>query len=141
MLFNVVRSLSVLFTCAFLLLASVQPALAMSDSIANSEIVPVATIAFDSDTAEKLDKKAKEGLDSVAGSGTSEQLEGKAQQAAGAVKENVDKLSSQAKGKFEQAKGKAKEDIGKTKSAIEDASASVQDAAEDTADKVKGFFN
>ena len=78
---------------------------------------------------EKLDEKAKSDLDKVAGVGTSEQLEGKAQQAASAIE-----------GTIEQAKGKAKEDIGTTKSAINDATDSLQETGENVTDKVKNFF-
>ncbi|NCJ06273.1 CsbD family protein [Synechococcales cyanobacterium C] len=81
-----------------------------------------------------------EGLDAIAGNGTSDKLEGMTDQATGSVQRAVGKFTGQAEGAVKQAQGKAKEDIGTTKSALEKAGNEAQSTSDSVIDNVKEFF-
>jgi len=90
-----------------------------------------------SDAAEAMDaiqNRAEQDLDRVAGSGTTNQIKGKAQEDLGRVQREVDKATSQVEGAAKQLQGKAQKDIGRTQAAAEDAA----DAVEDTAKQLQG---
>ena len=123
------------FSCAVLLTVFSQGILT-APAIAAPHLRTAPLMAAASNPAEQ----AKSALDSMVGSGTSEQLEGKADQAAGSVQRAVGKVTGQAEGAAKQAQGKAKEDIGTTKSALEDAGKEAQSASESMIDNVKEFF-
>lgn len=97
-------------------------------------------LAFGS-TAKELDNRAKSDVDQVVGAGTSDQLEGYAQQAKGKLDKNVGKIAGQVEGAAEQVEGRAKADIGKVKSSVDDATDAAQDAGGNLIDDVKDFFD
>ena len=84
------------------------------------------------DAAEAMDaiqNRAEQDIDSVAGSGTANQIKGKAQEDLGRVQREVDKATSQVEGAAKQLQGKAQKDIGRTQAAAEDAAEAVEGAA------------
>ena len=83
----------------------------------------------------------EEGLDQVAGAGTANQVEGKAQEDLGRVQRQVDQAASQVEGAAKQVKGRAQQDIGRTQAALEDAADSAEEKADSWIDSVKAFFN
>ncbi len=85
-----------------------------------------------SDAAEAVDamqNRAEQDLDRVAGSGTTNQIKGKAQEDLGRVQREVDKATSQVEGAAKQLQGKAQKDIGRTQAAAEEAADAVEGAA------------
>lgn len=101
---------------------------------------PQPLLAFGS-TPKELDSRAKSDVDQVVGAGTSDQLEGYAQQAKGELEKSAGKVAGQIEGAAEQAQGRAKTDIGKVKGAVEDATDAAQDAGGDLVEDVKDFFD
>ncbi|HIK31270.1 MAG TPA: CsbD family protein [Oscillatoriales cyanobacterium M59_W2019_021] len=93
------------------------------------------------DVIQDLDSKAKSDLDTVAGAGTSDKLEGQVDQALGKAQRDLGKVSGQVEGAARQAKGKAKEDIGTTRQAIENAADNAEDASDSAFDSIKNFFS
>lgn len=93
------------------------------------------------DVIQKMDRKAKSDLDKVAGSGTSDKLEGQVNKTAGKAKQELGKARGQAEGTAQQAKGKAKEDIGTTRRAVEKAADNAEEAADSATDSIKNFFS
>jgi uncharacterized protein YjbJ (UPF0337 family) len=94
-----------------------------------------------SDVVQKLDQKAKSDLDTVAGSGTSDRLEGQVDQAVGKVQKEFGKASGQVEGAVQQARGKAKEDIGTTRRSIEKTADQAEEASDNAIDSIKNFFS
>ncbi|MCM1981694.1 CsbD family protein [Lyngbya confervoides] len=92
-------------------------------------------------TAQDLDSQIKRGLDNMAGSGTSDQLEGAAQQAAGAIKKQVGQVTRQAEGTADQIQGRAKADIGRVKGSAEDLGEAAERSGESLMDNIKDFFD
>jgi uncharacterized protein YjbJ (UPF0337 family) len=86
------------------------------------------------DAAEVVKERAEQELDSKAGAGTANQVEGRAQEDLGRVQRQ---FGSDAEGAAQQAKGKAQRDIGRTQAAAEDASDSIGDAAQNLLEKGK----
>jgi uncharacterized protein YjbJ (UPF0337 family) len=66
----------------------------------------------------------------AAGPGMVKQVEGKAQQAAGAVQQKVGEINASGKGLDNQVKGRAKEDIGRVQTAVEKAQGQVEQRAD-----------
>ncbi|MBE9100959.1 CsbD family protein [Vacuolonema iberomarrocanum] len=83
-------------------------------------------------------------LDQVAGQGTTDMIQGKAEEDLGTVKRNLGKVTGQVEGAADQAKGRARRDIGRTQNAAQNAVDETGDAVEETADdfvdSVKGLF-
>ncbi|MEM9925654.1 MAG: CsbD family protein [Cyanobacteria bacterium P01_D01_bin.50] len=94
-------------------------------------------IAFGSNDGNSI----KDNFDTVLGAGTSDKIEGKAEQAVGNVKQNIGKISGQVEGLAKQAQGRAKEDIGRTKDTAEDVADKIEDTTESTADGILDFFS
>lgn len=108
--------------------------------------------AFDGDQVEylatvfeKMDNKAKSDLDTVAGSGSSNQLEGKVDRATGVIQENLgdarDDLGQQIEGAANRAKANVKETAGIAAKAIDNATDDLENASESLVEKVKNFFD
>lgn len=93
------------------------------------------------DVIQDMDRKAKSDLDTVAGSGTSDKLEGQVDKATGKVQRDLGKVEAEAKGAVKQAQGKAKEDIGTTRQALENAADNAEDASDNAIDSIKNFFS
>jgi uncharacterized protein YjbJ (UPF0337 family) len=87
-----------------------------------------------------VQNRAEQELDRVAGSGTANQIKGRATQDLGRVQQQVDKTVSQTKGITKQAQGKAQQDIGRTQSALENAADQVEDSTDGLVDSVKNLF-
>ncbi|NJO41847.1 MAG: CsbD family protein [Cyanobacteria bacterium CRU_2_1] len=79
-------------------------------------------------------------LDRIVGEGTSDRLEGQAEQAVGSTQRQFGKVSGQVEGTTKQAEGKVKEGVGQTKNAFEQASEKVQEQTENAIDAVKNLF-
>lgn len=90
--------------------------------------------------ADIVQARAEQALDRVAGSGTANQIEGRAKEDIGKVQRQVDKALGQTDGAAKQAAGRAQKDIGRTQEAAEDAANAAQDSAEGIVDSVKDFF-
>ncbi|MDJ0735674.1 MAG: CsbD family protein [Nostocaceae cyanobacterium] len=97
-------------------------------------------IASDTPTVSDVQEKVKTDIDTVAGEGTSDQLEGQTKEALGTAERNLGQVSGQVKGAIKQAEGKAQKDIGKTKEAIEDLTSQTEETTESALDKIKSFF-
>lgn len=93
------------------------------------------------DVIQQMDRKAKSDLDKVAGSGTSDKLEGQVDKVTGKVQQELGNVRGQAEGVAKQVRGKAKEDIGTTRGAIDKAADRAEEASDNAIDSVKGFFN
>lgn len=83
---------------------------------------------------------AQNGIDQVAGAGTTNQIQGRAQEDIGRVQRQVDNATSQVEGTAKQIKGRAQQDIGRTQQAAEEAADTVEDATEGFMDAAKDFF-
>ena len=80
-------------------------------------------------------------VDDALGSGTTDQIEGKAKKDLGTVQKNLsDDLEDKVKGTAKQVKGRAKQDIGKTKNRLQEAGSDIEDASDNVVDAVKDFF-
>jgi len=108
--------------------------------------------AFDGDQVEylagvfeKMDDKAKSDLDAIAGSGSSDQLEGRIDRATGVIQENLGEargdLGQQVNGATNRAKANVKEAAGSAAKAVDKATDSAQDAGEGLIEKVQDLFD
>ena len=89
----------------------------------------------------KVKEDVKSAFDNVAGSGSANRIEGKAEKDYGTVQKNFGNTKNQAEGTAKQIQGNVKQATGKAQNAVEDATESVQDKASDAIDAVKDFFN
>lgn len=87
-----------------------------------------------------VQNRAERELDRVAGSGTANQIEGRAKEDLGRVQRQVDKVTGDTDGLGNQVQGRAQKDIGRAQSAVEDAADAAQDTGEGIVDSVKSFF-
>ncbi|HSM80070.1 MAG TPA: hypothetical protein VLS96_00210 [Nodosilinea sp.] len=87
-----------------------------------------------------VQSRAERELDRVSGSGTANQLEGRAKEDLGRVQRQVDKMTGDTDGLGNQVQGRAQKDIGRAQGAVENAAESAQDSAEGLVDSVKNFF-
>lgn len=87
-----------------------------------------------------VQQRAERELDSKAGAGTANQLEGSAQESFGRVQNQVEKVTGGNDSLGNRAEGRVQRDIGRTQGAVEDAADSAQDSAEGIVDSVKSFF-
>lgn len=79
-------------------------------------------------------------VDKVLGEGTTDKIEGKAEQDLGTVQKKVGDIKENSQGTIKQIKGRAKQDIGEVKSRLDEAGSDLEDASESTLDAVKSFF-
>ncbi|MBI4780149.1 MAG: CsbD family protein [Oscillatoriophycideae cyanobacterium NC_groundwater_1537_Pr4_S-0.65um_50_18] len=91
--------------------------------------------------ANKVKEDAKSAFDKVAGSGSANRIEGKAEKDYGRVQRNIGNTQNRAEGAAKQIQGNAKQGVGKAQNAVENATEGVQDAAGNAIDAVKDFFN
>ncbi|MEM7554746.1 MAG: CsbD family protein [Cyanobacteria bacterium P01_A01_bin.84] len=98
-------------------------------------------IAFDYNDGKNIKQKAKNDFDTVLGSGSSDKVEGKVEQALGNAEQSLGKVTGQAKGVSKQVSGRAKQDIGRTKDAAEDLGSEVKENTESTVDNIRDFFS
>lgn len=114
-------------------------------------------MAMGSDSAASvINSRAAAELDRVAGSGTSDQLEGTVDGTVGKIKRSIgevkgqlddslggqaDSFSDRLEGRADELKGKAKRDIGRVKGAGADLADDADDAANSVVESVKDFFN
>lgn len=87
-----------------------------------------------------VQQRAERELDSKAGAGTANQIEGRAQEDLGRVQNQVEKVTGGNDSLGNRAEGRVKREIGRTQGAVEDAADSAQDSAEGFVDSVKDFF-
>jgi uncharacterized protein YjbJ (UPF0337 family) len=87
-----------------------------------------------------VQNRAERELDRMAGAGTANQIEGRAQEDLGRVQRQVDKVTGSDDGLGNRIQGRAQRDIGRTQGAAEAATEAAQDSAEGIVDSVKGFF-
>lgn len=95
----------------------------------------------DRDAAEIAGDRAKQEVDRMAGSGTMDQIEGKAQEDLGKVQRQFGDTSNQVEGALRESKGRAQQGIGNVKSAADDAADDAEDFGQGLIDSVKDFFN
>lgn len=79
-------------------------------------------------------------VDEVFGSGTSDQIQGKAKEDIGTVERNLGKAKEEVKGAAKQAQGRAEQDTGRVKNRTEDAGSDLEDAAENLGNAIKSLF-
>lgn len=79
-------------------------------------------------------------VDKVFGSGTSDQIQGKAKEDIGTVERNMGKAKEDIKGAAKQVQGRAEQDTGMVKNRAEDAGSELEDAAENLGDAIKSLF-
>ena len=79
-------------------------------------------------------------INEVFGAGTTDKIEGKAEQDIGTIQKNVGQVKENTKGTVKQIKGRAKQDIGETKNRLEQAGSNLEDASESALDSVKSLF-
>lgn len=87
-----------------------------------------------------VQQRAERELDRKAGSGTANQLEGRAQEGVGQVQRQVNKVTGGTDGIGNQVQGRAQKDLGRTQGAVENAADAAQDTGEGIVESVKGFF-
>lgn len=118
--------------------------------------VPAATAVGSQEAAAVINDRAAAELDRMSGAGTSDQLEGAAQETVGKVKRGVGRVTGQADnslgdkldsattrmgGAADEAKGKMKRDIGQAKGAADRAGDKAEDKAEGVIESIKDFFD
>ncbi len=96
--------------------------------------------ALGNEAGDIVQQRAERELDRKAGSGTANQLEGRAQEGVGQVQRQVNKVTGGTDGIGNEAKGRARQDVGRTQGAVENATDAAQEAGEGIVDSVKGFF-
>ncbi|MEQ9671989.1 CsbD family protein [Coleofasciculus sp. G2-EDA-02] len=79
-------------------------------------------------------------VDQVFGSGTSDQIQGKAKEDIGTVERNVGKAKEDVKGSAKQAQGRAEQDTGRLKNRAEDAGSDMEEASQNLGDAIKSLF-
>ncbi len=79
-------------------------------------------------------------VDDVFGSGTSDQIKGKAKEDIGTMERNMGKAKEDIKGAAKQAQGRAKQDTGRVKNRAEDAGSDMEKASENLGDAIKSLF-
>lgn len=79
-------------------------------------------------------------VDNVFGSGTTDQIKGKAEQDIGTVQKNIGDVKGQAKGTLKEIKGRSQQDIGKVKNRLDEAGSDVEDASENLLDAAKNLL-
>lgn len=87
-----------------------------------------------------VQQRAERELDSKAGAGTANQIEGRAKEGIGQVQNQVEKVTGGNDSLGNRAEGRAQRDIGRTQGAVEDAADAAQDSAGGIVDSVKSFF-
>lgn len=80
-------------------------------------------------------------VDEALGSGTTDKIQGKAEEDLGTVQKKVGNTEQQIKGSAKQVKGRAKQDIGKVKNQIDKASSELEETSENVIDAVKNLFD
>lgn len=88
-----------------------------------------------------VQQRAERELDSKAGAGTANQIEGRAKEDIGRVQNQLEKVTGGNDSLGNQVQGRAQRDIGRTQGAVENAADAAQDSAEGIVDSVKNFFN
>ena len=97
-------------------------------------------VAVGNDAGDVVQSRAERELDRVAGSGTANEIEGRAKEDIGRVQRQVDKVTGGIDGIGNQVQGRAQKDIGRTQGAVEDAAEAAEDSADGLIDSVKSFF-
>jgi uncharacterized protein YjbJ (UPF0337 family) len=87
--------------------------------------------------ADVVNSRAAAELDRVSGAGTSDKLEGAAQETAGKVKRGINGVN----GSADQVEGKVKRDVGRAKGAAADAGEDIKEGANGMVESIKDFFN
>lgn len=87
-------------------------------------------------------------LNKIFGAGTTDKMEGKAEQDIGTVKRNAGKVQGgvegaarQVEGAAQQAKGKAQKDIGTVKNKADQVGSKIEEASDDLRDSAEDLFN
>lgn len=92
------------------------------------------------DSIQEADSQGKSALDRIVGAGTSNQIEGKIDQAIGKTKQELGNTRGQIEGSAQQLEGKTEENIGKAQNTAEKAAYEAQDKSENLIESVKSFF-
>jgi len=79
-------------------------------------------------------------VDEVFGSGTSDQIKGKAKEDIGTVERNMGKAKEDIKGAAKQVQGRAEQDTGRVKNRADDAGSDMEKAADNLGDAIKSLF-
>ncbi|MEQ9232647.1 CsbD family protein [Coleofasciculus sp. E2-BRE-01] len=79
-------------------------------------------------------------VDEVFGSGTSDQIQGKAKEDIGTMELNMGKAKEDIKGAAKQAQGRAEQDTGRVKNRAEDAGSDMEKASDNLGDAIKSLF-
>ncbi|WP_017299123.1 hypothetical protein [Nodosilinea nodulosa] len=96
--------------------------------------------ALGNEAGDIVQQRAEREFDRKTGSGTANQLEGRAQEEFGKAQRQIDKATGGADGIGNQVKGRAQRDLGRTQGAIDDAADAAEDTGEGIVDSVKSFF-
>lgn len=79
-------------------------------------------------------------IDTVFGAGTSDRIQGKAQEDIGTVERKVGDLKGEAKGAARQFKGRAQRDLGKVKNRADRAGSELEEASDNLGDAIEDFL-
>lgn len=79
-------------------------------------------------------------INEVFGAGTTDKIQGKAEQDIGTVQKNVGQVQEKAEGTVKELKGRSKQDIGEVKNRLEKAGSKLEDASESAVDSVKSLI-
>jgi uncharacterized protein YjbJ (UPF0337 family) len=79
-------------------------------------------------------------INEVFGAGTTDKIEGKAEQDIGTIQKNVGQVKKNTEGTIKQIEGRAKQDTGEVKNRLEKASSNLEDASESAIDSVKSLL-
>lgn len=79
-------------------------------------------------------------INEVFGAGTTDKIEGKAEQDIGTIQKNLGQVQKNTEGTIKQIEGRAKQDTGEVKNRLEQAGSNLEDASESAIDSVKSLF-
>lgn len=112
--------------------------------------VPTAHAVGSQEAAEVVNERAAAELDRVAGTGTSDQIEGAVDGAIGSAKRQVNKagdvlnttdITDRVDAATDELSGKVKRDVGRTKAAASELGDEVEQSADSVVDAIKEFFD
>lgn len=108
---------------------------------ANAAVLNSTNLIATTDSIQEADAKGKSALDKLVGAGTSNQIEGKVDQAIGKTKEELGNTRQRVEGAAQKLEGQTEENIGKAQNAAEKAAYEAEDKSENLIESVKSFFD
>ena len=142
-LVKIVKSGQQLMLCLFLVLtmafAWTKVSITLNDT-ANAAPLQATNFIAAIDSMQEGDAQGKSALDRIVGAGTSNQIEGKVDQAIGKTQEELGNTRGRVEGSAKQFEGQMEENIGKAKGMVEKAAYDAEDKSENLIESVKSFF-